>query len=134
LPEIHIFTPCFSASPLVSLSFANLVERNGDYYLHVTCYVPKQTRPKNEKVIGINFGVRNQVAFSNGVKLIYSAQVSDRLRRLYHWFSRSRPNSKRRQKLLLKIKREFEKQNNVKRDIINKVAHYGTANYGYVVF
>jgi len=58
--------------------------------------------------------------------------VSRRLRRLYHWFSRAEKGSKRRGKLLVKIRREFEYENNVKRDKVNKVAHYVTSNY--VVF
>jgi hypothetical protein len=57
--------------------------------------------------------------------------MSDRLRRLYHFFSRSKPG---RNKLLLKIKKEFQKENNIKKDIINKVAHYTTNNYSHVVF
>jgi putative transposase len=60
--------------------------------------------------------------------------MSKRLRRLYHFFSRAKPGSKNKEKLLLKIKREFEKQNKKKRDLINKVVHFVTKNYSKVVF
>jgi len=60
--------------------------------------------------------------------------MSQRLRRLYHFFSRAKPGSRNRKKLLLKIKREFEKQDNEKNDIINKVTHFVTTNYSRVVF
>jgi len=60
--------------------------------------------------------------------------MSKRLRRLYHFFSRAKPGSRNKEKLLLKIKKEFEKQNNKKRDIINKVVHFVTTNYSKVVF
>jgi putative transposase len=60
--------------------------------------------------------------------------LTDRLRRLYHFFSRAKPDSRNREKLFLKIKREYQKQNNSKRDIINKVSHYMTLNYSYAIF
>jgi len=60
--------------------------------------------------------------------------MSKRLRRLYHFFSRAKPGSRNREKLLLKIKKKFEKQNKKKRDIINKVTHFITTNYSKVVF
>ena len=116
------------------LSSANFVERNGDYYLYVTCFLPKEDKLKNVKAIGIDLGVKNQITFSNGVKIQYLVPMSKRLRRLYHFFSRAKPGSKNKEKLLLKIKREFEKQNNKKREIINKVVHFLTTNYSHVVF
>jgi len=115
------------------LSSANLVERNGDYYLYVTCFLPKEDKCEKAKAIGIDLGVKNQITFSNGVKIKYSVPMSKRLRRLYHFFSRAKPGSRNKEKLLLKIKREFEKQNNKKRDIINKVVHFVTTNYSQVV-
>jgi len=96
------------------LTTANLVERDGDYYLHMTCYIPKEAGPQNKKAIGVDLGVRNQVAFSNGVKLSYSVPMSDRLRRLYHFFSRAKPNSRNREKLLLKIRKEYQKESNIR--------------------
>jgi len=116
------------------LSTANLVERNGDYYLYVTCFLPKEDKCEKGKAIGIDLGVKNQITFSNGVKIQYLVPMSKRLRRLYHFFSRAKPGSKNKEKLLLKIKRDFDKQNNKKRDIINKVVHFVTTNYSKVVF
>ena len=60
--------------------------------------------------------------------------MSKRLRKLYHFFSRAKSGSRNRNKLLLKIKREFEKQDNAKHDVINKVTHFVTTNYSRVVF
>ncbi|MFP3417566.1 MAG: transposase [Nitrososphaeria archaeon] len=116
------------------LSSANLVERNGDYYLYVTCFLPKEEKCKKEKAIGIDLGVKNQITFSNGVKIQYLVPMSKRLRRLYHFFSRAKPGSRNKEKLLLKIKKKFEKQNNKKRDIMNKVVHFVTTNYSKFVF
>jgi len=115
-------------------TMANLVERNGDYYLHATCFLPKEDRRDNGRAIGIDLGVKDQVAFSNGAKLQYSVPMSQRLRRLYRFFSRAKPGSKNRVKLLWKTRGEFERQDNAKRDIINKVVHFVTTNYSRVVF
>jgi len=115
-------------------STANLVERNGDYYLLVTCFLPKDDKHENGKAIGIDLGVKNQVTFSNWVKLQYSVPLSQRLRRLYHFFSRAKPGSRNKEKLLSKIKSEFEKKNNEKMNIINKVSRFVTTNYSQVVF
>jgi len=84
-------------------SSANFVEKNGDYYLHVTCYLSKEVKRYDDKAIGIDLGVKDQVTFSNGVKIQYSVPMSQRLRRLYHFLSRAKPGSRNREKLLLKI-------------------------------
>jgi len=81
----------------------------------------------------LGLGVKDQVTFSNGVKLSYSVPVSEGLRRLYRFFSRAKPGMNG-DKLFLKIKKEFQKENNVKRDITNKVARHVTNNYSRVVF
>ncbi|MGC9211547.1 MAG: transposase, partial [Nitrososphaeria archaeon] len=113
---------------------ANLIERNGDYYLHVTVYVPKEKKVENKKAIGIDLGIKDQAAFSNGVKVSYSVPQSERLKRLQHYFSRAKKGSKNREKLRLKINKEYEHENGIKKDITNKIVHYVVNNYQYVVF
>jgi len=122
------------------ITTANLIERNGDYYLHVTVYLPKEEKVKNKKAIGIDLGVKNQITFSNGIKLRYSVEMPERLRRLYKALSRAKYNketkqfSKRGEKILAKIRKEFMHQNNQKKDIINKITHYLSKNYEFVAF
>ncbi|MEM0147948.1 MAG: hypothetical protein QW139_02925, partial [Candidatus Micrarchaeaceae archaeon] len=70
----------------------------------------------------------------------YAVPMSDRTKRLYKAFSRSeydketKKQSRRRIKILQKINREFSHQNNQKKDINNKIAHYVTANYEYIAY
>ena len=122
------------------LTAADLIERNGDYFIHVTAYTPKEERVHNKKAIGIDFGIKNQAAFSNGIKVQYAIPVSERIKSLSKAFSRAEYNeetkasSKRRQKLRNKMNKEFEHQNRQKIDINNKIAHYITANYQYVAY
>ncbi|MEM0195753.1 MAG: transposase [Thermoplasmatales archaeon] len=122
------------------ITSANFIERNGDYFLHVVVFVPKEEKVHNGKAIGIDLGIKNQITFSNGIKVQYAIPMSERLKRLYKAFSRSqydkekKVRSKRGIKLLQKIKKEFQHQNNQKKDINNKLAHYVTANYEYVAY
>nr|CCC55537.1 transposase [uncultured archaeon] len=116
------------------LTTANLIERNGDYYLHITAYIPKGPKVENKKTIGIDLGVKDQVTFSNGVKVSYSVPQSERLKKLQHYFSRAKKGSKNREKLRLKISKEYEHENSIKKDITNKIVHYVVSNYQYVVF
>jgi len=122
------------------ITTANLIERNGDYFLHVTVYVPKEEKVQNRKSIGIDLGIKDQIAFSNGIKAKYSVEMSGRIKRLYRAFSRAQYNketkesSKRRQKVLEKIKKEFSYENNQKKDINNKIAHYISENYEFVAY
>ncbi|MEM4064708.1 MAG: transposase, partial [Candidatus Micrarchaeaceae archaeon] len=70
----------------------------------------------------------------------YAVPMSDRTKRLYKAFSRSeydketRKRSRRGIKILQKINREFSHQNNQKKDINNKIAHYVTSNYEYIAY
>ncbi|EQD59440.1 transposase IS605 OrfB [mine drainage metagenome] len=122
------------------MATANLMEKDGDYFLHVTAYVPKEEKIHNKKAIGIDLGIKNQVAFSNGITTQYAIPASERKIRLYKVFSRAKydqktkQQSKRRQKVLNKIKGEFSKENNMKRDINNKLASYVSNNYEFVAY
>jgi len=122
------------------ITTANLIERNGDYFLHVTVYVPKEEKVHNRKAIGIDLGVKDQITFSNGIKVKYNVEMPKRVKRLYKVFSKSQYNnetkerSKRGQKVLVKIKKEFAHENNQKKDINNKIAHYIATNYEFVAY
>jgi len=122
------------------ITTANLIERNGDYFLHLTVYVPKEEKVHNRKAIGIDLGVKDQITFSNGIKVKYAVEMPKGVKKLYKVFSRSqysnetKERSKRGQKVLVKIKKEFAYENNQKKDINNKIAHYVATNYEFVAY
>ena len=95
------------------ITTANLIEKNGDYFLHVTVYVPKEEKVHNRKAICIDLGIKDQITFSNGIKVKYNVETPKRVKKLYKVFSRSQYNketkerSKRGQKVLAKINKEF---------------------------
>ncbi len=119
---------------------ANFIERNCDYFLHAIAYLPKEERVHNSMAIGIDLGITNQITFSNGIKVQYAITMSERIKRLYKVFSRAeydkdtKKRSRRGTKILQKIKSEFLHQNNQKKDINNKLAHYVTTNYEYIAY
>jgi len=77
--------------------------------------------------------VRSWITFSNGAKLSHLVPVTYRFRRLYHFVFHAKLGSSNWEKLLQKIRKEFWKQKEIKRGIINEVATYTTANYSGVV-
>ncbi|MGC8581337.1 MAG: RNA-guided endonuclease InsQ/TnpB family protein [Thermoplasmata archaeon] len=122
------------------MATSNLIELNDDYFLHVVTYIPKQEKAQNKKASGIDLGIKDQIAFSNGIKVQYAITLPERAKRLYHAFSKSAYNketktrSKRGLKLLKKINKKFTHANNEKKDINNKIAHYIAENYQYVAY
>ncbi len=122
------------------MATANLIERNDDYFLHVVAYMPKPEMVQNKKAVGIDLGIKDQVAFSNGIKVQYAIQFPERAKLLYRAFSKSaydrekKTRSKRGLKLLKKINKEFAHANNEKKGINNKIAHCIAENYQYVAY
>jgi len=58
----------------------------------VTAYVQKESRER--KGIGIDLGVKDQIAFLNGINVSYSVPQSERLNKLQSYFSRAKKGSK----------------------------------------
>ncbi|MEM0166906.1 MAG: hypothetical protein QXI46_05725 [Thermoplasmata archaeon] len=78
---------------------ANFIERNGDYFLHVVVYTPKEEKVHNGRAIGIDLGIKNQITFSNGIKVQYAIPMPERVKRLYKSFSRSQYDKKKKNKI-----------------------------------
>jgi len=113
---------------------AILVHKNGDYYVKITTYQKKEEfKPKN-KSIGIDFGIKNQSTLSNGIKINYSIPLTDRLRKLAQDVSRKKLHSNNWYQALTKLRKEYGKANNIKRDIKNKVVSHLKGRYRKVIF
>ena len=108
------------------LANANLVKRVDGYYLKVTAFINKENFKeikKNEKEIGLDFGIKTSITTSEGEKLDVSIQESDRLKALQReLFSRVK-GSKKRNKTIKLIRREYQKLSNRKKDKANKIVH-----------
>jgi transposase len=117
---------------------ANLIKRNNDFYLKVTCFLPKQNQIVHKNEIGIDFGIKTQLTFSNGVKIESKIPVSSKSKKLYKKLSRSKKvngltsKTKNQYKIRVKLKKSYEETTNKKKDIKNKIIHKLKTDYSLV--
>jgi putative transposase len=114
---------------------ALLVRKPSGYYLHVTCYLPKESvshEPIGE-AIAMDFGVHAKLTFSNGIKLNFGLRETGRLKALQRKLAKTKKGSKNREKLCFLIRREYEKIARRRKDIHNKVLAF-LKDYKRVVF
>jgi putative transposase len=106
------------------MASAVLVRKPSGYYLHVTCYLPREhfCYPlKVGKVVGIDFGVETKLTFSNGVKVDFEVREMSRLKHLQRNLAKAEKGSKNREKVRLLLRREYERLNKRRRDAQNKI-------------
>jgi len=109
---------------------AKLLNTPLGYYLSITCYENRIEEDKIEGEVGLDFGCSTTLTLSNGVKFNASVPEGDRLKRLQRKFARQTKGSKRRNKTLHQIKREYQKINNKKNDMANKIVSELTKSFG----
>ena len=118
----------------VEFTNGRLVQRHGDYYLAITTYQPKETKPSPIKTVGIDFGLATQLTLSTGIAIRYAIPISTRLRKLNQKLSRQQFRSQNWYKTKRKLEKAYAKANNIKQDIKNKLVHYIQENYGVVCY
>ena len=111
--------------------FANaiLFKKASGYYLHVTTYLPKQERIKTGKDVGLDFGIKDNIVTSDGEKFNVKIPESEKLKRLQRHLSRKAKGSKQREKVKAKIKKEYERISNQKKDKVNKIVSHLVKTY-----
>ncbi|MBC7116945.1 MAG: transposase [Pseudothermotoga sp.] len=114
---------------------AVLVSKPSGYYLHVTCYLPKDSLQKEPigEAIGIDFGVGYKLTLSNGIKIDYEIHETQKLKRLQKRLARAKKGSNNRSKIRHLLRREYEKITNRRRDAQNKILAF-LRLYDKVVF
>jgi putative transposase len=114
---------------------ALLVRKSSGYYLHVTCYLPKESASREPigEAIAIDFGVYAKLTLSNGIKLDFELRETERLKTLQRKLVRAKKGSKNKEKLRLLLRREYERIARRRRDIHNKVLAF-LRGYRKVVF
>lgn len=115
------------------LSKAVLIRKPSGYYIHITCFVPKEERPTLEKPVAIDFGIKDKLTLSNGMKIDFEVPESKRLKRLQRELARKRKGSRNREKVRQKLAREYERIENRRKDAINKIIAF-LKLYSMVVF
>jgi len=111
--------------------FANafLIRKHGSYFLNVVTFLPKEKPIECAKAIGIDFGIKTQMTFSNGIKAEFKIPVSRRVKKLHQNLSRKTKGSHNHFKNKLQLEKAYSKTNNIKKDISKKIIHYLKNNY-----
>ncbi len=97
--------------PEAQIASAVLVQKPSGYYLHVTCYVPKESFSRQiiGEAIAVDFGVHAKLTLSNGIKIDFELRETERLKTLQRKFERTKRGSKNRKKLRFLLRREHER-------------------------
>jgi putative transposase len=119
----------------IELANASLIKRCSDFYLHITTFSNKIEKFITETSVGIDFGCSTQLTLSNGIKIEYQVPISKRLKRLDRKITKkNRKKSNNKFKDQIKREKEYNKLNNKKKDIRNKIVHVLTNNFKYICF
>ena len=114
----------------VEFANAKLIKKPSGFYIHLTVYTKKQSEVSTEKeIIGLDMGIKNQLTFSNGVKVSFYLEESEQLKGLVRKLNRQVKGSNQCRQTLNRIKRIFEHQNNKKNDVVNKLNHVLKTDY-----
>ena len=114
----------------VEFANAKLIKKPSGFYIHLTVYAKKQPQPETSKeVLGLDMGIKDQLTFSNGVKVNFYLEESEQLKGLMRKLSRQVKGSNQYKQTISRIKRIFEHMDNKKNDVVNKLNHMLKQNY-----
>lgn len=102
----------------------------GKYFVSILVEQENKYKQTSEGKIGIDLGIKDFVTLSDGTK--YSFSVSKKikkLKKLQHYYSKKQKNSKRKEKLRLRIARLNEKIVNSRLDFQHKLSNKLTNEY-----
>jgi putative transposase len=121
--------------PEAEIASAVLVQKPSGYYLHVTCYLPRESFSRQiiGEAVAVDFGVHAKLTLSNGVKIDFELRETERLKKLQRKLDKTKKGSKNRSKLRFLLRREYERLARRRRDVHNKVLAF-LKGYKKVVF
>ena len=113
----------FYMNPNAEITTAQLIRKNGDYYIHWTVYIDKKHIPsikKNGKTIGIDFGCTTSFTLSDGRKIDFKLQETESMRKLYKKITRQKKDSKQYEKSCKLLRKKYDKLGRIKDDFADK--------------
>ena len=114
----------------VEFANAKLIKKPSGFYINITVYSKKRPQPTLEQeVIGLDMGIKDQLTFSNGVKVNFYLEESEQLKGLMRKLNRQVKGSNQYKQTLARIKRIYEHYNNKKNDVVNKLNSILSKNY-----
>ena len=113
---------------------AKLIYKPSGYYIKLTCFenLTNKRIQKPIKEVGLDFGIKTNITTSDNEKFNICIEESERLKGLQRKLSRQTKGSNNRYKTLKKIKLEYEKLSNKKKDKCNKLVNYLCTNYSTI--
>ena len=117
---------------LEEVEFANakLIQKPSGFYINITVYSKEQPEVQTEKeVLGLDMGIKDQLTFSNGVKVNFYLEESEQLKGLTRKLNRQVKGSNQYKQTLARIKRIYEHLNNKKNDVVDKLNSVLKQNY-----
>lgn len=73
----------------VEFANAKLIQKPSGFYINITTYSKKQPQSNTEKeILGLDMGIKDQLTFSNGVKVNFYLEESEQLKGLMRKLSR----------------------------------------------
>ena len=114
----------------VEFANAKLIKKSSGFYIHLIVYTKKQPQSEiSKEVLGLDMGIKDQLTFSNGVKVNFYLEESEQLKGLVRKLSRQVKGSNQYKQTLNRIKRIYEHINNKKLDVVNKLNFILKQNY-----
>ena len=114
----------------VEFANAKLIQKPSGFYIHLTVYSKKRPQSDTEKeTLGLDIGIKDQLTFSNGVKVNFYMEESEQLKGLMRKLNRQVKGSNQYKQTLTRIKKMYEHYNNKKKDVVNKLNSVLKQNY-----
>ena len=114
----------FLDNPNYEIANVKLLNRPDGYYIAVTCWIDRnkvESKQKNNKVIGVDFGIETDFTTSDGEKIHAAVQEGERIKRFQKKLARQVKGSRRHARTLHLIRVEYQKMTNCKDDLANKI-------------
>lgn len=100
------------------------------YFVSILVKQENKYQQTTKEKIGIDLGIKDFVALSDGTKYSFSvSKKTKKLKKLQHYFSKKQKDSKRKEKLRLKIVKNHEKIVNSRLDFQHKLSTKLTNEY-----
>ena len=114
----------------VEFANAKLIQKPSGFYINITVYTKKRSQQEiSKEILGLDMGIKDQLTFSNGVKVNFYLEESEQLKGLVRKLSRQHKGSNQYKQTLARIKRIYEHYNNKKNDVVNKLNSVLKQNY-----
>ena len=117
---------------------ARFIRKASGLYFHITCFMPKEEKILPHRQVGIDFGIENNLVFSDGREPINISVPESRgtklaAKRMNKALTRNENRkSNKHYKRLQKVRRAYEKDANRRKDLANKAVHEILSNYRFI--